>query len=36
MHVEGYTSAGRYKPEYWVHMEIAGARTLYDLDAFLR
>lgn len=27
---------GRYNPEYWMHIEIAGAWTLYDLDGFLR
>ena len=27
---------GRYNPEYWMCLEIAGAWTLYDLDAFLR
>ncbi|MEI6149703.1 MAG: hypothetical protein WCS01_11435 [bacterium] len=27
---------GKYNPEYWMHIEIASARTLYDLDGFLR
>ena len=27
---------GRYNPGYWMHIEIPGARTLYDLDGFLR
>jgi len=27
---------GKYNPEYWMHLEIASALTLYDLDVFLR
>ncbi|MFZ4394123.1 MAG: hypothetical protein ACOYOU_00695 [Kiritimatiellia bacterium] len=27
---------GRYHPEYWMHLEIASAWTLHDLDDFLR
>ena len=27
---------GRYNPEYWMHIEIPAAWTLYDLDVFLR
>ena len=27
---------GKYNPEYWMHLEIPGAWTLYDLDGFLR
>lgn len=28
--------AGRYNPEYWMHIEIPAAQTLDDLDVFLR
>ncbi len=27
---------GRYAPEYWLHIEIPAASTLYNLDSFLR
>lgn len=27
---------GKYRPEYWMHLEVPAAATLYDLDVFLR
>jgi hypothetical protein len=27
---------GKYAPEYWMHLEVDGSNTLWDLDAFLR
>lgn len=27
---------GKYRPEYWMHLEVPGAATLADLDDFLR
>ena len=28
--------AGRYRPEYWLHLDVPASRTLEDLDDFLR